>query len=163
MPKLKIKTGDNVKVIAGKDKGKQGKVLAAFPQENKLIVDGVNVAVKHQKPRNAQDKGGKVNINLKIDVSDVQLVCPSCKKPSRVGFKVVNGEKVRFCKKCKKVVDAKVSAEVKSQVKAEAKTETTKTEKKEPAKTTAAKTSTKATTAKTTTTKTTTKKAEQGK
>ena len=113
MPKLKVKTGDTVVVSSGKDKGKQGKVLATFPSENKLIVDGVNVAVKHQKPKNAQDKGGKVNVNLKINVSNVMLVCPTCKKPSRVGYKVVNGEKVRFCKKCGKVIDSKVKEEPK--------------------------------------------------
>ena len=113
MPKLKVKTGDTVVVIAGKDKGKQGKVLATFPSENKLIVDGVNVAVKHQKPKSAQDKGGKVNVNLKVDVSDVMLVCTSCKKSSRIGYKEVNGEKVRFCKKCGKVIDYKVKEEPK--------------------------------------------------
>ena len=117
MPKLKVKTGDTVVVISGKDKGKQGKVLATFPSENKLIVDGVNVAVKHQKPKSAQDKGGKINVNLKIDVSDVMVVCASCKKPSRIGYKVVNGEKVRFCKKCGKVVDSKVKEEPKKAAK----------------------------------------------
>ncbi len=114
MPKLKIKTGDTVVVVSGKDKGKQGKILAAFPNENKVIVDGVNVAVKHQKPKNAQDKGGLVNVNLKIDVSNVKLICPVCKKASRIGYKIVNGEKVRYCKKCGKVLDSKVKDDAKA-------------------------------------------------
>ena len=170
MPKLKIKTGDNVQVIAGKDKGKQGKVLAAFPQENKVIVDGVNVAIKHQKPKSAQDKGGKVNVNLKIQVSNVMLVCPVCKKPSRVTYKMVNGEKVRICKKCKKPLDSKVKVEAPKatkttkveDAKVEAKAEP-KVEKTTATKTaTAKKTTTKSTTTKTATTKSTTK-VEQGK
>lgn len=108
MAKLKVKKGDTVVMIKGKDAGKQGKVLEAFPAENKVVVDGVAIATKARKPRSAQDKGGLTKVNQKVEVSNVMVVCPGCKKPSRIGFKEENGVKSRFCKKCGKVIETKV-------------------------------------------------------
>lgn len=119
MAKLKVKTGDNVVVTTGKDAGKQGKILSAYPKEGKVIVEGVNVATKSRKPRSAQDKGGLTKVNLKIDSSNVMFVCPSCKKATRIGYKIENGEKVRFCKKCGKIVSDKVAVKPVKEAKTE--------------------------------------------
>ena len=100
MAKLNIKKGDNVMIITGKEKGKKGKVLAV--KEGKVLVEGANIVTRARKPRSAQDKGGLIKKEAAIDASNVMLVCPSCGKPSKVGIKVVDGKKVRFCKKCKK-------------------------------------------------------------
>ena len=94
---MKIKKDDKVIVLSGKDKGKSGKVIAADPKAEKVIVEGVNVATKHQK---AQKKGQDGGILKPIYVSKVQLVCPKCGKGTRVGHKIVDGKKVRVCKKC---------------------------------------------------------------
>lgn len=127
--KMTIKAGDNVLVITGKDKGKQGKVMEVFPETNRVTVDGVNVVKKHQKPRSQQDKGGIISKVAPIDASNVMVVCPSCGKPSRVAHKEVNGKKVRVCKKCGTSLDreyvkaskkeAKKATEAKATVKAE--------------------------------------------
>ena len=87
---MKIKKDDKVIVLSGKDKGKQGKV----------IVKGVNVATKHQKPQKQGQEGGIIKVETPVYVSKVQLVCPKCGKATRVGHKIVNGKKVRVCKKC---------------------------------------------------------------
>ena len=102
MAKLKIKKGDNVMVIAGKEKGKKGKIAAVDVKGNKVIVEGVNVVTRARKPRSAQDKGGLMKKEAAIDASNVMLVCPSCGNPSKIGIKEVDGKKVRFCKKCGK-------------------------------------------------------------
>lgn len=119
MAKLNIKRGDNVMVITGKDKNKTGKVISVMPKENRVIVEGVNEVTRATKPRSAQDKGGLIKKNAPIDVSNVMLVCPVCGKPSRVGIEVVDGKKVRVCKKCKASIEkTAVKAEKKSAVKA---------------------------------------------
>ena len=97
---MKIKKDDKVVVLAGKDKGKQGKVLVADPKGGKVTVEGVNVATKHQKPRGQNQEGGIIKIETPIYVSKVQLVCPKCGKGTRVGYKLADGKKVRVCKKC---------------------------------------------------------------
>ena len=97
---MKIKKDDKVVVLAGKDKGKQGKVLAADPTGGKVTVEGVNVATKHQKPQGQNREGGIIKIETPIYVSKVQLVCPKCGKGTRVGYKLADGKKVRVCKKC---------------------------------------------------------------
>lgn len=102
MAKLKIKKGDLVMVIAGKDKSKTGKILSVNADENKVVVDGVNIVTRAKKPRSAQDKGGLIKKPAAIDASNVMLVCPTCGQPSKVGIKEVDGKKVRFCKKCNK-------------------------------------------------------------
>ena len=100
MNTLHVKTGDNVMIISGKDKGKTGKVLVADPKSLKVIVEGVNVATKHQKAQKKGQDGGIIKIETPIYVSKVQLVCPKCGKGTRVGHKIVDGKKVRVCKKC---------------------------------------------------------------
>jgi large subunit ribosomal protein L24 len=102
---LKIKKGDTVLVVKGKDKGKKGKVLRTFPREMKILVEGVNLVKKHQRPRREGEKGKIVEISKPIFISKVKLICPKCSKPTRVGFKIEKNQKFRFCKKCKNIID----------------------------------------------------------
>ena len=97
---MKIKKDDKVIVLSGKDKGKQGKILSADPKAMKVVVEGVNVATKHQKPMKQGQEGGIIKIETPIYASKVQLVCPKCDKGTRVGYKLVDGKKVRVCKHC---------------------------------------------------------------
>ena len=97
---MNIKKDDKVVVLSGKDKGKQGKVLIADPQAEKVVVEGVNVATKHQKPRQQGQEGGIIKVETPIYASKVMLVCPKCGKATRVGHKITDGKKVRVCKKC---------------------------------------------------------------
>jgi len=97
---MKIKKDDKVIVLSGKDKGKQGKVMIADPKGGKVVVEGVNVATKHQKPRQQGQDGGIIKVETPVYVSKVQLVCPKCGKATRVAHKIVNGKKVRVCKQC---------------------------------------------------------------
>jgi len=134
---LHVKKGDNVLVIAGKDKGKSGKVLTAIPADNAVIVSGINIVSKHKKPRSAQDKGGIIKKENKIDSSNVQIICPECGKATRVAHAIdEKGKKFRQCKKCKASLDKAVS------VKKEAKKATKKADEvKEVKETKTAKTS----------------------
>ena len=101
MNKMHVKRGDTVAVIAGKDKGKEGKVVAAMPEVNKVIVEGVAVAKKHQKARMQGQESGIINKEMPIDASNVMRVCPKCGKPARVGVKTFeDGSKAKYCKKC---------------------------------------------------------------
>ena len=97
---MNIKRDDKVVVLSGKDKGKQGKILTADPKAAKVVVEGVNIATKHQKPRKQGDEGGIIKVETPIYASKVQLVCPKCGKATRVGHKIADGKKVRICKKC---------------------------------------------------------------
>jgi large subunit ribosomal protein L24 len=101
MAKLHVKKGDKVKVIAGKDKGKEGVILRAFPKKGRVAVEKVNMIKKTVRPTPSNPQGGITTVEGPIDASNVQLVCPSCKKATRVN-RVVNaeGKKVRVCKKC---------------------------------------------------------------
>ena len=98
--KLHVRKGDTVVVIAGKDKGKTGKVLTAIPSDNAVVVEGVNIISRHKKPRNAQDKGGIMKAEGKISASNVQIICPVCGKATRVANTIIDGKKTRTCKKC---------------------------------------------------------------
>ncbi len=101
MRKMHVKRGDIVKVIAGKDKGKEGKVVTAIPSENKVIVEGVAMAKKHQKARMQGQESGIIHKEMPIDASNVMRVCPKCGKAARTGVKVFeDGSKARYCKKC---------------------------------------------------------------
>ena len=104
---MNIKKDDTVIVISGKDKGKKGKVIKAMPKENKVIVEGVNQIKKHQKPNNANPNGGIVEFEAPIHVSNVMLIDPSTNEPTRVGFKVVDGKKVRVSKKSGNAIEYK--------------------------------------------------------
>ena len=98
---MHVKRGDKVVVIAGKDKGKEGNVIAAFPEQNKVIVEGVAVAKKHQKARMQGQASAIIDKEMPIDASNVMRVCPKCGKPARVGVKVFDdGSKAKYCKKC---------------------------------------------------------------
>jgi len=101
-----IKRNDTVLVIAGKDKGKKGKVLRVIKDKNKLVVESVNVYKKHQKPTPANQEGGIVEKSMPIDVSNVQPVCPKCSEKTSFRRKEVEGGKrVRYCNKCSQTVD----------------------------------------------------------
>ncbi len=102
---MKIKVNDNVLVITGKYKGKEGKVLKTDPAGRKVIVEGVNIVHKHEKARKANDTSRIITEEAPIDVSNVELVCDKCGKPTRVGHAFVEGKKVRVCKKCGAVLD----------------------------------------------------------
>ena len=105
-PKMQVKSGDKVKVIAGKNKGKMGKVLTAIPRENRVIVEGVAVAKRHQRPTQQMPQGGIIEKELPISSSNVMLVCPACGEATRIGHKFLeDGKKVRICRKCGEVVD----------------------------------------------------------
>ena len=97
---MNVKKGDTVVVLSGKDKGKQGKVLGTVPSEDKVVVEGVNMATCHVKPRRQGESGGIVQREAAMYASKVQVVCPKCKKGTRVAHKVENGKKVRVCKHC---------------------------------------------------------------
>jgi len=101
MNNLHVKTGDEVIVINGKNRGKTGKVLQVSPKEGKVIVEGVNVVTKHVKPRQMGEPGGLIKAESALYADKVQLVCPKCGKPTRTGHALdKNGKKVRVCKKC---------------------------------------------------------------
>ena len=126
MAGMGIKTGDNCLVIAGKDKGKTGKVLTVMSEEGRVIIEGVNIVHRHRKPRSAQDKGGIIKKEAAIDISNVQLVCSACKKATRIAHKVdEKGNKDRVCKKCGAIIaGAKRSAKLaKKEAKKEEKVE----------------------------------------
>ena len=98
---MRIKKDDTVIVITGKDTGKTGKVLKAMPKEGKVIVEGINIVKKHAKPRKAGDPSGIIETESAIYACKVQVVCPKCNKPTRVGTKLYeDGTKDRVCKKC---------------------------------------------------------------
>ena len=97
---MNIKKNDTVIVLSGKDKGVKGKVLVAMPAENKVIVEKVNVATCHTKPRKQGETGGIVKKETPIRACKVALYCPKCDKGVRVGFKVEDGKKTRICRKC---------------------------------------------------------------
>lgn len=99
-----IKKNDKVKVIAGKDKGKEGTVEKVFPSKERVIVKGVNIVKKHQKPTNANPNGGIVEVEAPIHVSNVMLIDPLNNEPTRVGFKIEDGKKVRVSKKTGKTL-----------------------------------------------------------
>ena len=97
---MRIKKGDNVLIIAGKDKGKKAKVLRSFPAKGFVLVEGVNIKKTHKKPRKQGEKGQIVEMAFPMDVSKVQIFCSKCDKPSRIGYKITEGKKERICKKC---------------------------------------------------------------
>lgn len=100
---MKIHKGDNVKVISGQDKGIQGIVLNVLTGKGKILVENVNIVTKHMK-KTGKSKAGIVKTPRPINISNVQLICPKCKKTSRIGYKVVDGKKYRICKKCLEVI-----------------------------------------------------------
>ena len=99
MSKLHVKKGDTVMVISGKSKGRTGKVLEVSPKEGKVIVEKANMVTKHVKPRRQGEVGGRIEAEGALYACKVQVVCPKCKQPTRVGYKTLeDGTKVRVCK-----------------------------------------------------------------
>ncbi|WP_163655165.1 50S ribosomal protein L24 [Listeria sp. PSOL-1] len=102
---MHVKKGDKVQVITGKDKGKSGKVLAAFPKKDRVIVEGINMVKKHTKPSNINPQGGILNVEAPIHVSNVMLIDPKSGEPTRVGYEVRGDKKVRIAKKSGEAID----------------------------------------------------------
>jgi large subunit ribosomal protein L24 len=97
---LKIKKGDRVRVLSGKDKGKEGVVLIALPKDGKVVVEGVNTAKRHRKARSAQQQGGIIDKDMPIDVSNVAVLSPGDGRPTKVGYRIeADGRKVRICRR----------------------------------------------------------------
>lgn len=118
MNSLNVKKGDNIIVLTGQDKGKKGTVISASPKNQTVRVEGVNVVTKHVKPRGPQNPGGIMKEPGNIHVSNVQIICPDCGKPTRVGHAIVDGKKARVCKHCGSSLDKQTKAAVKKDKKA---------------------------------------------
>lgn len=101
---MRIKKGDQVQIIAGKDKGKKGKVVRTLPSLGKIVVEKLNIVKKHVKARREGEKGQRVEVAAPLDASNAMLVCPQCGKKTRVAYKVEAKNKVRVCKKCGKEI-----------------------------------------------------------
>ena len=97
---MKVKKGDTVVILSGKDKGKQGKIMGTVPKEAKVVVEGLNMVTCHVKPRRQGESGGIVTREAALRVCKVQVVCPKCGKPTRVGMKLEDDKKTRVCKHC---------------------------------------------------------------
>ena len=103
---MRIKKGDTVEVISGKDKGKRGEILKVIPKKDRVIVEGVNIVNRHVSPTQDMPQGGIIENEAPIHISNVMLVCPRCDERSRFGVEVLdNGDKVRVCKSCDEVID----------------------------------------------------------
>ena len=103
---MKIRKEDTVQVIAGKDKGKKGKVRFAYPKKQRVLVEGINFVKKHSRARGAARQAGIIDLEVPIHVSNVMLVCNKCGKPVRVGYqKLEDGRRVRICRSCREVID----------------------------------------------------------
>lgn len=105
MSNMSIRKGDKVKVIAGKDKGKESKVLAAVPHSERVLVEHVAMIKKASRPTQKNPKGGIIEMEAPIHVSNVMLICPKCHKATRVSRKRVDGKRVRVCKQCNADID----------------------------------------------------------
>ena len=101
---MKLKKGDTIIVTIGKDKGHKGKIEQILPKTSRVVVAGINLVKRHLKRRDEKNPGGIVDLVRPIAISKVALVCPSCGKPTRVGWVVAKNEKVRICKKCGKKI-----------------------------------------------------------
>ncbi len=103
---LRVKKEDTVLVIAGKEKGKKGRVLAVLPSKERVIVEKINIIKRHMKPNRKYTQGGIIEKEAPIHISNVMLLCPKCNKPTRIGNRLLeSGKKVRVCKKCQEVID----------------------------------------------------------
>src|SRR5437867_7801931 len=102
VPKMKLRQGDRVVVLSGKDIGKQGTITRVQTERRTVIVEGVNLAKRHQRPTKATMQGGIIDKDMPIPISNVAIVCPACGEASRVGYRIEGGEKRRVCKKCDK-------------------------------------------------------------
>ncbi len=101
---MKIRKNDTVLIISGKDRGRKGKVIEAFPKERRVVVEGINLRKKSVRPKKSGEKGQIVEASAPLEVSNVGLICPKCGKATRVGYKVEGKKKYRICKKCKQEI-----------------------------------------------------------
>lgn len=102
---MKLRKSDTVKIIAGKDRGKQGKIEKVFPKLGKVLIPGINIYKKHVKPRGEGKPGGIIDLVKPLPATNVALLCPKCGKPTRIGFQIdKSGEKHRICRKCKEII-----------------------------------------------------------
>lgn len=131
---MTVKKGDTVLVITGKDKSKSGKVLEVYPEDNRVLVDNVNIVTKHKKARTQNEKSEIIKKTAPIEASNVMVVCPVCGKATRVAHKEIDGKKVRVCKKCSASLDKEFVKATKKEAKKVAKSneaaQTTKTASK---------------------------------
>ncbi len=97
---MKIRKGDTVLIISGKDRGRKGKVIETFPKRSRVIIEGINLRKKHVKPKKSGEKGQIIEKPASIDVSNTKLICSKCRKETRVGYKIEGKRKYRICKKC---------------------------------------------------------------
>lgn len=106
---MKIKKNDNVKILSGKDKGKTGKVLQVLPAQGRASVEGLNLLIKHLRPRRSGEKGQRIEFPAFMDASNLALVCPKCGRATRVGAKLIKegdkAKKYRVCKKCQEIIE----------------------------------------------------------
>ncbi len=101
---MKLKKGDQIKVLSGKEKGKKGKIIRVYPEDNKVLVEGLNLHKKHARSRQQDKKGEVILVPGSIRISNVQLVCPHCAKSVRVGYEISDNGKFRVCKKCHQAI-----------------------------------------------------------
>jgi len=101
---MKIKKGDTVLIMSGKDRGKKGKAIRVFPEEKLILVEGINLRKKHQRPKKSGEKGQIILIPGPVSVSSMKLMCPQCGKATRVGYQISGKNKIRICKKCKQTI-----------------------------------------------------------
>jgi large subunit ribosomal protein L24 len=101
---MKVKKGDNVLIIAGKDKGRTGKITRALPKDAKILVEGINLKKKHVRPKREGEKGQVVDIPAALDISNVKVICPKCGKATRIGYEIKSEQKNRICKKCNQII-----------------------------------------------------------
>jgi large subunit ribosomal protein L24 len=100
MPGVSIRKDDEVMVISGKDRGARGRVVRVLPRQGRIMVEGIARAKKHARPSKRRQQGGIIDVELFVDISNVQLVCRSCGRPTRVGYRIDGGDKTRVCKRC---------------------------------------------------------------
>lgn len=103
---MKIKTGDKVEIILGKDRGKNGKIIQVFPKELKVVVEGINIIKKHLRTNRRGEKGQVIELSAPLAMSNVMLICPRCNKKVRVGYKIEGQKKQRTCKQCSEIIDS---------------------------------------------------------
>jgi large subunit ribosomal protein L24 len=104
--KLHVKKDDTVAILSGKDKGKTGRILKVLPEKGRVVVENINMVKRHTRPNQQNSEGGILEKEATLDISNVQLVCSSCKTAARTGMRTLDdGNKVRYCKKCNEIVD----------------------------------------------------------
>ena len=111
MNNLHVRKGDHVKILTGKDKGKTGKILATDPKTEMVLVEGINIATHHIKPRSATEQGGRKKVEAPISASNVQIICPSCGKSVRARHQEIDGKNARICAKCGASLDAALKSD----------------------------------------------------